>query len=318
MLMRAANPKENALRPGETTTGPVVVATDGSEASTPALLLAAEMTGGHWSEVKVLAVRKAEPLVHFEIGMLPVNTADVDAARASLRRSVEAQVARIASGPDRPDIIFRDGRIADELAEAASGLRARVLLLGVRHRSLIDRLLEREISLQVLRRSHIPVCVVPEGWSRLPSSIVVATDFSPASLCAARMALELFDSVQRVSVVHVSPHHDLQPAEYVAWLSGPGEDLQRAFDRFVAALDLPQRVIVDAVKLEGHPGHEILRFAASACVDLVVTGSRGAMRFADQMFVGSTAQGLVRAAPCAVFAVRPSAQLTGYGRERIQ
>ena len=105
-----------------------------------------------------------------------------------------------------------------------------------------------------------------------------------------------------VYLVHVAPRLELQPEAFAAWMKMFGEGIGPAFDRVKAELGPPESVTVETVALNGKPSREILDFAKSTQVDLIVTGSRGA-GLVDRILVGSTATGILRGAQCAVLAV---------------
>jgi nucleotide-binding universal stress UspA family protein len=146
------------------------------------------------------------------------------------------------------------------------------------------------------------VLAVPPDFTHLPRRIIVATDFSFASVRTARVALALIDTATMVYLVHVAPRMELQPEAFAAWMSLYGEGVGPAFERIRSELALPERVAVETVSRQGKPSRELLEFARSTQADMIVTGSRGA-GLVDRLLVGSTATGLIRGAHCAVLAV---------------
>ena len=288
--------------------GPLLVASDGTEYSMPALEAALEMRYRTKAPIRVLAVLEPVPVVPYEFGALLPPPETIAAARDELRNRVRAQVHEVAGTAADWTIDVRDGDPAEEITRAASEARARLIVLGVRHRDFVDRVLGRETSLRVLQRSRIPVLVVPSGFTHVPTRMLVATDFSAASVIAARTALELFDTISLVYLVHVAPHAEVQPDQYAAWVSVFGEQVSPGFERVKAELGVRPGLTVETVTLQGKASREILKFARSTRIDLVVTGSRGA-GFVNRLLVGSTARGLMRGVPCAVMAVRPPANL---------
>ncbi len=60
---------------------------------------------------------------------------------------------------------------------------------------------------------------------------------------------------------------------------------------------------VDRVLLRGVPYEEIIKFAADNSIDLIVIGTHG-RKGLDRMLFGSTAEQVVRNAPCPVLTVR--------------
>jgi nucleotide-binding universal stress UspA family protein len=174
--------------------------------------------------------------------------------------------------------------------------------MGIGHHTLLDRLAGGETALHTLRQSQVPVLAVPQGFQRLPRRVLVATDFTYASVTAARKAFALLDFAEHVYIVHVSPALELQPDAFAAWMSVFAEGVDPAFERVKAEIALPPSVTVETLTIPGKPSRELLKFAREKGVDLIVTGSRGA-GLVDRLLVGSTATGVLRAAECAVLAV---------------
>ena len=198
---------------------------------------------------------------------------------------------------------------AREIARAATELHGRLIIVGVRHHHVVDRLLGRETSLRILQHCRLPLYVVPPNGNPAPRRVLIATDFTAGSVVAARTALELFPTIAHVYLVHVAPRPEQQLEAFATWMSRYDDDVRPAFERLEAELGLPPSVTVETISRDGRPAHEILKFVESTPVDLMVAGSRGA-RFFERLAVGSTARALLRAAPCAVLAVRPPARVT--------
>jgi nucleotide-binding universal stress UspA family protein len=235
-----------------------------------------------------------------------------DARRRHLNAKVREQVAGISPASRDWTIELRDGDPPNVIAAVARDVNARMIVLGLGHHDLLDRLFGSETALHALRLSRVPVLAVPPNFTHLPRRAIVATDFSVASVRAARLALELVDTPRMVYLLHVAPRMELQPDAFAAWMALYGEGVGPAFDRITAELGLPEHVGVETVTRQGKPSREVLEFARSTQADLIITGSRGA-GLVDRLIVGSTATGLVRGANCAVLAVP-----TGTTEDRAQ
>ncbi|HEY5546955.1 MAG TPA: universal stress protein [Gemmatimonadaceae bacterium] len=285
-----------------TTLGPILVATDGT-ASAEAALRAASMLERHTgAEVVVLAVLEGLPLVAADYGMLIPPIDSDESRRLALKERVRAQVEQANTLGSKWKVEVRDGDPPATIARAARELKARLIVVGLGHHELLDRLFGGETALHALRVARAPVLAVPPDFAHLPRRVVVATDFSVASVKAARKAFALIDTATMVYLVHVAPRLELQPEAFAAWMSLFGEGVGPAFGRVEAELGLPATVPVETVARNGKPSREILEFARSTQADLIVTGSRGA-GLVDRILVGSTATGILRGAQCAVLAV---------------
>ena len=285
-----------------TTLGPILVATDGTESADSALRAAAALAQHTNADVIALAVLEGLPLVAADYGIL-IPPIDIQPERReSLARRVRAQVAALGVNADRWTVEIREGDAAATIARAARELGARLIVLGVGHHELLDRLFGSETALHTLRQARTPVFAVPPRFNAMPRRIVVATDFTMASVAAARSALALFDSIEFVHLLHVSPPIELQPDAFAAWMSVFGEGIEPAFERVKAEIGLPESVKLETTTKVGKPSREVLAFARSVNADMIVTGSRG-VGLIDRLLVGSTATGILRGAECGVFAV---------------
>src|SRR5688572_7733581 len=296
---------QNAFQPDETHrsgVGPVLVATDGTKSADAALRAAAVLSSHTGSDVVALAVLEGMPLIAGDFGLVIPPIDSTDARRHALTQRVRDQL--LGLGPSTRDwtVEIREGDPAATIADTARELDARVIVVGLGHHELIDRLFGGETALHALRHAQNPVLAVPSGFVAMPKRAVVATDFSPASVAAARQAFEVIDTVSAVHIVHVAPQLEMQPEAFAAWMTMFSEGLTSAFERVKANIALPDSATVETVSRTGRAAREILAFAESVDADLIVTGSRGA-GLIGRILVGSTATGILRGARCAVLAV---------------
>jgi nucleotide-binding universal stress UspA family protein len=285
-----------------TALGPIVAATDGTESAMAALQAAAALARHSGAEVVVLSVLEGLPLIAADYGMIIPPIDSDESRRRGLLERVRTQVAQLGRDASEWKIELREGDPPATIARTARELKARLIVVGLGHHELLDRLFGGETALHALRLARTPVLAVPPGFRELPRRVAVATDFSTTSVKAARRAFELIDTARVVYLVHVAPRLELQPEAFAAWMTMFGEGVGPAFDRVKAELGLPSSVTVETVALNGKPSREILDFVKSTQVDLIVTGSRGA-GLVDRILVGSTATGVLRGAQCAVLAV---------------
>ncbi len=281
--------------------GPVLVATDGSPAAEAALRAAVHM-GEVGTGVVVLTVMARLPLVAADYGMMIPPTESDQTRRKELEERVTRQVASLGSVSRNWVVQVRDGDPPAVIAHVARELRARLVILGLGQHQLLDRLFGSETALHTLRLTRVPMLAVPPDFDRPPRRIVVAMDFSYASVRAAKVALRLVGTASIVYLVHVAPRMEVQAEAFAAWMSLYGEGMGPAFERVKADLELPPSVVVETVSRNGKPSREVLDFARSVQADMIVTGSSGA-GLVDRILVGSTATGLIHGAHCAILAV---------------
>lgn len=282
--------------------GPIVVATDGSTGSDAALQTAGHLAALHKSKVVVLSA--VEPVAavpgDFEI-VRPFHDLQ-QALRTERMTKVLAQLERVGAGDAGWTMKIEYGEPAYSIATATQDLDATMVITGLGHRELLDRLFGGETALRIVRASKSPVLAVTNRYEELPKRAVIATDFSVASLDSARAALRLFPSITVVYLVHVLGRLEVPPDAFVTWAEQYSEPIARSFERFTSALDFPPSISVETVVLEGKASREVLRFARESSADLIVTGSRGA-GLMSRLLVGCTTTGIIRGAECAVLAV---------------
>ncbi len=263
---------------------------------------AAQMAAHSGADVFAIAVLEPIPLVSGDYGLLLPPTDAVEARREALGQRVREQVREVVGESAKWHIEILEGDPASVIARTAREHNARMIIMGIGHHELIDRLFGGETALRTLRLSRVPVWAVASTFKAIPTRAVVATDFSAASVRAARAAIGLFDSLSMVYLAHVAPRLEVQPEAFAIWLATYGEGLEPAFARVKAELQLPDSVRVETITLQGKPSRELLNFAQSTQADLLVTGSRGS-GLLDRLLVGSTATGLVRGSAHSIFGV---------------
>lgn len=281
--------------------GPIVVATDGSAGAVGALRAASEMAAANGANVIVVGVLEPMPIVVADYGITMPPVESVGVRRRVLHDAIKNQLGEILGTDHGWTIDLQEGHPATLISRVARDVNAQVLMLGLGHHDLVDRLMGGEIALQVLRLSRVPVMAVPRDFRHMPKRIAVACDFSEGSQQAARAALDIFPALTMIYLVHVEPRLDVQPEALLAGI-GSDVDLEGAFAKFLTAIEVPSGIAVERMTLRGKPSRAILDFVKSAHLDAVVTGSRGG-GFIDRIMVGSTATGIIRGAECAVLGV---------------
>ncbi|MEX0727324.1 MAG: universal stress protein [Planctomycetaceae bacterium] len=143
--------------------------------------------------------------------------------------------------------------------------------------------------------------------------ILLPTDFSEYANTAQIYAVDLAKKFgAELHLVHISVDMLAMVPEPGMNFLPPGDylrDMQNAAKEGLAKI-LPGDV-VDGVKIIrevrlGTPFVEIVRYAKEANIDLIVIGTHGRTGLAHAL-MGSTAEKVVRKAPCPVLTVRPDA-----------
>lgn len=305
----APTPHVLTARPGSPRTieGPIMVATDGSDASLEAFEMARLLAGPHGT-VDVFGVVEPAPAVMPPIEV-PLYMPELDAARREglLQRAREDARRMLGDVESHVDAVI--GRPVEEIGNRARTIRAGIVITGLQHHGHRDRLLLRgDTPLGIARVARTPVLVVPVRVSHLPRIVLVATDLDETSVNAARMARPLLDEATHVYVVHVR-RLGMAPAD-PSWEHVQARLTTDHLARMVAALDLPTEVHVDTRTLTGHPVAELLDFAEEVGAELIVAGYRKRLLLDRLTGPRSIAERVYRGTPCAMLLVPETAVRT--------
>jgi len=297
----------------------VVCAVDFSDGSRRALTYAVDLATWYECRLAALYVHPL-PLTGMALASLPaapaVPTPAVlsPAEREELRRQIHGLVPADTARHLPVDVLVNGGDVAGEiLAESRPG---DLLVIGTHGRSGFERLVLGSVAEKVVRRATRPVLTVPpaarEASQAVPSlfhDIVVGIDGSEASVRALAFALSLAEEAD----AHLTLLQVVElPRERAEWAGESAEGkayVARWKESATARLrDLvPQDAHVYCHVHErvetGQPYREILRVAAERRAGLVVIGAHG-HGVLERLFVGSTAQHVIRQAGCPVLTVR--------------
>ena len=137
-------------------------------------------------------------------------------------------------------------------------------------------------------------------------TIVIATDFSESSLLAMETGIQLAqESEADVHLLHVfNPPVGMDPMGMTAPSIGDLEEEAKSQLEGLVPENMPEGVTIHPVVLRGMPTSTIAEFARDKDADLIVVGTHGRTGL-GRLFMGSTAEALLRQAPCHVMVVKP-------------
>jgi nucleotide-binding universal stress UspA family protein len=287
--------------------GPVLLATDGTGRS-GAPVVAARLIAQHLG-VPLEVVTIIEPQVAYgaSLGGVPVYLPELDDALRERRLAdVQAYVMRYSDGAVAPAIHVAFGVIANEVARVAAQRSATLVVVGAAPHQRLNHMVAGERAVRVLRSSTVPVLSVPPGFEALPRNVVVAVDFSPASVRAAETALLLVAGGGTLTLLHVvspllgdAPLRDLEGRD-------PAAAVQTLFGRLRDELRpcVPDDVTVETRVRTDYDVEGIVETASNIDADLIAVGTHGP-RLLERMFIGSVASSVLHAAAQAVLASPP-------------
>lgn len=278
------------------------------------ILVAIGPTGGaHTLRLaQAIAARHETPLVITSIVEPPPAYAD-HTSPLLLPMLVEQQVdERHASVYDRLQRIgiegtpairveVRYGETGVTLADVARETDARLVVMGIGPYAVRHRLLSSRTVWEMCHHATQPVLAVADQSRGLARTAVVAIDFSPESITAARAALALLADDATLHLVHAWRRVTTAfPSAALAQLNDRyAASLPDQFQRVRTALGPCGGVRVETHALEGAPAELVLAMARAERADLIVAGTHGRGMVA-RWLLGSTSSALLRAAECSV------------------
>jgi len=293
----------------------VVLAIDGSQHAQAAAEFIFSLPLPTGSVVNAVVVSPEDPGVGFELQSV------LEGAKAILEREgIEVTSCQRHGHPAKQITDFADEQQPDLIVLGAHGLHASLgILLG-------------GVAQQVVEHARWPVLVV-RAPARALQRVILVTDGSPSSQqAAAYLAQFPLPSGAEIEVLHVlSPY---LPPEVIApkWplrarLVPPlatSEALAAHLARRTEALEREgQTIVLQAVQglkdsgleasgrlVRGDAAAEIIQYAQSSNVDLIVAGSRG-LSAVKGWLLGSVSRKLVHYASCSVLVVREAGDSVG-------
>lgn len=278
---------------------PILVASDGTAQSEPALQAALRLATRDECPVRVLTV--VEPIagagpgfeVYFASTMLDEQLVQ------TARGRIAEQLGRVVPGVSW-EIDVAVGDPAECIARKAEQLETPLVLLGLGRHRLVDRVLGGDTALRLIRRARVPVLAVAPGLTALPRTVVVAMDFSQASIAAARLAANLAGEPGRIFLVHVIPSSNASRPDRSWAVLHEARVIQR-LARLGKQLREESEASVETRVLRGTPARRIPEFAREIGAELLTVGPHGHDFFA-RLVVGDVSGRMVRAAGCSVLA----------------
>lgn len=301
--------KESILMNAESRPKTIAVATDFSDNAEVATTWATEIARRHAAKLVLLhAILPETPPVP-EFVVLPPTY--YEAIRESVQQRLDERVAELRKSGLVADAEVVFGPAASALLAAAKQCGADLLVAGTRGRTGWKRVLLGSTAAHLVRDAHCPVLTIhptDAGPPRPVRKVLVATDFSEAARRAALAAIALASPevplALRVFHVYRLPNEALHlPARVLA------DAIRDAREAALARVDEEAQklarpgVTVASMAREGYPPELILEEARRLDADLIALGTQGRSGL-DRLFLGSTAERVLPAAPCPVLTVR--------------
>jgi len=235
-----------------------------------------------------------------------------------IMQDADAQLKELAG--DQPvswEPLITVGKPADEISRAVEEKDIDLVITATRGRSGLKRIILGSVTERLMRTLTCPLLVVNSPEHKFIGTadqvikmekILVGCDFSPDSGQALKHALSLAQEFEaELHLAHVI-EPPTQPDLYKEDMSA-SEEIQQGY-RDLLTQKLKEMVPVEARYwctpqtglLEGQPYEEIVTYAESNDIDMIVLGVRG-HGLVKTLLLGSTTDRVVRRSPCPVLSV---------------
>jgi nucleotide-binding universal stress UspA family protein len=289
----------------------VLVAIDFSPPSRAALAFAASLIRKFGAELHLAHVVAADfPLA--SLVALPLIVPEIEVERR-VRSRLKEFAAREVLPVRQENIHAVQGRPFEEICRLARELEIDLVVTGTRGQTGLKHLVLGSTAERVVRHAPCPVLVLHSlgNFRRgraLFRRILAPLDFSPCSMQGAAVAKALakeFGSqlflLHAIDLHYYSANSKYLLYDYPPLLAAAERAARQRMKELVAAL-AREGIAVDSTLENGHVGEQICGRARGLRVELIVTSTHGRMGLKHAL-LGSTAEYVVRHAPCPVLVV---------------
>lgn len=277
----------------------VLLATDGSTDADIAAKTAVDLAKNTDSELHVIYVEPALPMIADFAESGPERTAPES------RRLLDEQVRRIGDlGGAIAGAHLRLGRPEEQILRTCEEVGAGLILLGSRGHGGVMRTLLGSVSDSVVRHAHCPVMVVRWAPVVFPTRILLATDGSEDATLAAGVAADLAERTRsELHVVYVAPNQPMFLAQTETAPAQIEREARQLLDEQVKRIEEAGGTVKEAHLRLGRADEQIFILAEEISAGLLAMGSRG-LGGIRRALVGSVSDSVVRHSHGPVLIVR--------------
>ncbi len=286
----------------------ILFLTDYSEPSEAALPFAVGIARGFGSKVYAMHVFTPKAYSYTTPEM---TVAAIDAEEENAKEEMSGVDSQLAGLPHET-IVERGLGIWEAVQQAIIDLKIDLIVLGTHGRTGAEKFLLGSVAEEIFRRSPVPVLTIGPGVRSSVHSgghfhrVLFATDFTPASLAAAPLAVSVAQENQsRFVLVHVMRHPRERNGEVKKQFElSVAEAIHKLYETVPkdAELHYQPEVLVEY----GEAAERIVETAKQRGADLIVLGVRDAKKRigAATHLQRATAHKVVAHAACPVLTVR--------------
>ena len=286
----------------------VLLATDGSPSAVAAARVTYALAGRCGADVHVLSVvdtRSAPMPPPLDLALAMGDAIGGGELHREQERSVRAELSGALGDPIEWPVHVRLGTPATAIVREAQQLDAALIVVGLRRHGRLERVVQDETALNVMRAAACPVLGVAPEMADLPRRVLAAVDFSEGSLVALGAGRAVAGDGALFVLAYVNALSGFLGDEGEATIHDMG--VQAGFAKLAHALG-QKGVKFDHVVLHNAPpqtpGQALLEYAEEVGSDLITAGSVQHSRI-DRWMVGSVSTELVRNGRRSVLVVPP-------------
>jgi nucleotide-binding universal stress UspA family protein len=270
--------------------GTLMVCTDGSDEGQHAVAVTLELAQACGSQV--LAVQVVQVVPEFQ--------AVAPDVRATLEKGAQENMAVVQAAADKLGVSLKPVMPRAQMPHAAivaaaEKLRPDLVIVGRCGKSALARILMGNVTARIIGHSPVNVLVVPRGGTISFQRLLVASDGSPYSQAAWKIALSMAKEAKSHLIgVAVAPEEG-DIAEAQAIIRGMLTDASQA------------GVALKGINPQGiDPADGIVQQAIKNEVDLIVVGSYGRTGL-KKLLMGSVTERVIGQSPCPILVVKEHA-----------
>jgi nucleotide-binding universal stress UspA family protein len=296
----------------------VLVPIDFSGMSIEAIETAKQLAQRYDAGVHLTHVYQLEYLANFTAPMPPLVPFSLASHEEDMEKRLAHQLGTLGDehGVPRTNCHLLSGAPAfDEICRLAKELPADLIVTPTHGRTGLTHVFLGSTAERIVQHSPCPVFVVRQNSRRSKTrrvssinTVLVPVDFSDCSLRGLEYAVSFAGKLAaRVILVHAMQIGYPYTADGYALYdlstltNALQRDAERQMQRFVRVSRLSHAKVETAI-ITGQPAEAICTFARDRDVDLIITSTHGRTGF-KHVLIGSTAEQMVRHAPCPVLVV---------------
>jgi len=223
----------------------------------------------------------------------------------ALRATCHVDTGTPATWPFTIDL----GSTAASVVTRARRIHAQLIIMGLHHHGAVDHLLAADTLRNVMAIGATPVLAIRPTLTALPERIVVAVDFSVASIRAAHIARQLLADRGTLHLVYVGPielgtANEHEQGRHFVEAHGVGV----AFQEVITMLAPDPGMTVMPVTRFGDPIDELKAVCADVRPDVVAIGSQR-HPFLDRLILGTVTRAIVDDGRWSVLVTPPTSRV---------